>query len=210
MRSSTSLADASSNGRVRRRPPAGARLATRIEQHLERASARGQAKLILFDLDGFAALAEGGTIVADEQVQRLREAIARNLPEGEVLPHSRDGFAVVIELQLTRAILAAEAVRAELERSGGCRVSAGVAALGGPEARGVAAQVWAAHEALQEAKGEGGDRVVVGHGSPMVLKSTYYPRAQLERLSRISRSEARSEASLLREALEHLLSVYES
>jgi diguanylate cyclase len=42
----------------------------------------------------------------------------------------------------------------------------------------------------------------------MVMKSNYYSRATLDRLSALSRATNRTEASLLREAADKLLSEY--
>jgi diguanylate cyclase len=42
----------------------------------------------------------------------------------------------------------------------------------------------------------------------MTLKSNYYTKAQLERLAKLSNTTGRTEASLLREALEELLAKY--
>lgn len=42
----------------------------------------------------------------------------------------------------------------------------------------------------------------------LVLKSNYYPRADLDRLSRLAAVTARTEASLLREGLEDLFGKY--
>ena len=39
----------------------------------------------------------------------------------------------------------------------------------------------------------------------MVLKSNYYPKSQLERLSKLSGALGRTEASLLREALDDMV-----
>jgi len=39
----------------------------------------------------------------------------------------------------------------------------------------------------------------------MVLKSNYYPKSQLERLSKLAAALERTEASLLREALDELV-----
>ena len=42
----------------------------------------------------------------------------------------------------------------------------------------------------------------------MVLKTTYYRRAALDRLSRLATATGRTEAMLLREALDNLLDSY--
>lgn len=196
MRSSTEAAG---------RPPA--RLSTSLEAELARASVWASVVLLLFDLDEFGAVADHATGTAD--VRRLGDSIERALPGTTVLQYSRDGYAVVAALELAQAVLAAEAIRAEIARGRGCRVTVGVASLAGSGPHAVSLLLWSAQEALQQGKSAGGDRVVVGRATPMVLKSTYYPRAQLERLARLSDDEQRTEASLLREALEHLLGAYE-
>jgi hypothetical protein len=61
-----------------------------------------------------------------------------------------------------------------------------------------------ANAALMRGKREGGGHVVVYIEEKMVLKSNYYPRADLDRLARLSAATDRTEASLLREALDDL------
>lgn len=63
----------------------------------------------------------------------------------------------------------------------------------------------AAAEALHRAKREGGGRCAIYVEDKMVMKSNYYPRAQLAGLSKLSERLSRTEASLLREALGDLL-----
>ena len=63
----------------------------------------------------------------------------------------------------------------------------------------------AADEAMVRAKREGRARACIYVESKMVLKSNYYPKSQLERLSKLSGALGRTEASLLREALDDLI-----
>ena len=63
----------------------------------------------------------------------------------------------------------------------------------------------AADEAMLRAKREGRGRACIYVESKMVLKSNYYPKSQLERLSKLSGALGRTEASLLREALDELI-----
>jgi hypothetical protein len=63
----------------------------------------------------------------------------------------------------------------------------------------------AAGEALMRAKRDGRDRVAMYVEEKMVLKSNYYSKANLERLAKLSSATDRTEASLLREALDDLL-----
>lgn len=53
-------------------------------------------------------------------------------------------------------------------------------------------------------KREGGGRVALYVEEKMILESNYYPRADLDRLAKLSGATARTEASLLREALDLL------
>lgn len=66
----------------------------------------------------------------------------------------------------------------------------------------------AADEALLRAKREGRSRVCIYVEGKMVLKSNYYPKSQLERLTKLSGALGRTEASLLREALDSLVERY--
>ena len=66
----------------------------------------------------------------------------------------------------------------------------------------------AADEALLRAKNEGAGRIAIYVDSKMTLKSNYYPKAALERLSKLSSALNRTEASLLREALDSLFVKY--
>ena len=63
-------------------------------------------------------------------------------------------------------------------------------------------------EALLRAKREGRSRACIYVEGKMVLKSNYYPRSQLERLAKLSGALGRTEASLLREALDDLVEKY--
>ena len=66
----------------------------------------------------------------------------------------------------------------------------------------------AAGEALMRAKREGRGRSAIYVEEKMVLKTTYYRRAALDRLSRLATATGRTEAMLLREALDNLLDSY--
>ncbi len=67
----------------------------------------------------------------------------------------------------------------------------------------------AAGEALMRAKREGSNRVAIYVEEKMTLKSNYYSRANLERLAKLSSTTRRTEASLLREALDDLITKYD-
>jgi predicted signal transduction protein with EAL and GGDEF domain len=62
-----------------------------------------------------------------------------------------------------------------------------------------------AADALARGKREGGGRVAIYVEEKMVLKSNYYSRASLDRLAKLAGRLNRTEASLLREALDDLV-----
>ena len=87
------------------------------------------------------------------------------------------------------------------------QLSVGIAAKP-PHAKSITELMRYADEALYRAKREGRSRVSIYVEDKMTLKSNFYPKAQLERLSKLSSATGRTEASLLREALETLLNTY--
>ena len=62
-----------------------------------------------------------------------------------------------------------------------------------------------ADEALARGKSDGGNRVAIYVEEKMVMKSNYYSRASLDRLAKLAGRTNRTEASLLREALDDLI-----
>ncbi|KUK94982.1 MAG: Diguanylate cyclase (GGDEF) domain-containing protein [Thermotogales bacterium 46_20] len=67
-------------------------------------------------------------------------------------------------------------------------------------------------EGLRLGKKQGRNRVVFAPSEreqKMVMKTNYYLRSQLEKLSKLARITERTESSLLREALDDLLRKYE-
>ncbi len=68
--------------------------------------------------------------------------------------------------------------------------------------------VRAADEAIHRAKRDGRGRISIHVEERMVLKSNYYSKASLGRLAKLSAAEGRTEASLLREALDDLIDRY--
>jgi predicted signal transduction protein with EAL and GGDEF domain len=83
-------------------------------------------------------------------------------------------------------------------------VSIGIAARP-PHAASIEDATRAAVEALMRAKREGRGRVAIYVEEKMTLKSNYYSRASLDRLAKLASATQRTEASLLREALDDLL-----
>jgi diguanylate cyclase (GGDEF)-like protein len=168
------------------------------------------------DLDGFGPINERlGRAAGDAVLLAWEQALAANLPpDAQVLRIGGDEYAVVLPGSTAEnALVMLEEIRQYFsgqeilgEKVG---VSIGIAAA--PPHGGTAAELWqAAGQAVMRAKRDGGGRVSMYTEENMTLKSNYYPRAELDRLARLSRATGRTEASLLREALADLLDKFRS
>jgi diguanylate cyclase len=185
---------------------------------LEAQLRRGGAALALTDLDNFAAINQThGRDIGDAVLMAWDRALRTNIPgEGSVARLGGDEFAVVLPgtsaeiavvlLEELRRHLAGMAVEGVADI-----VTASVGVAANPPHGATAEELYrAAGEALMRAKRDGRDRVAMYVEEKMVLKSNYYSKANLERLAKLSSASDRTEASLLREALDDLLDKYKN
>ncbi len=169
--------------------------------------------LALTDLDDFAAINQARGREAGDTVLTAWDRVLRaNIPPGgSVARLGGDEFAVVLPgTSAENAVVLLEELRRHLAGmtvegvAGAVSVSVGIAA--NPPHGTTAEELYrAAGEALMRAKRHGRDRVAMYVEEKMVLKSNYYSKANLERLAKLSSASDRTEASLLREALDDLL-----
>ena len=169
--------------------------------------------LALTDLDEFAAInnshgreAGDGVLVAWDRV------LTANLPDsGSVVRLGGDEFVAVLPgISAENAVVLMEEVRGHFSAMTldgvSTPLSASVGIAANPPHGTTAEELWrAAGEALMRAKRDGRDRVAIHIDEKLVLKSNYYSKANLERLAKLSSATDRTEASLLREALDDLL-----
>src|ERR1700691_3999236 len=158
------------------------------------------------DLDGFGPLnAAHGTEAGDAVLGSFERSLAAGLPQGA------ECAVALRDTSCEEALLALEAVRAGFAASepvpglnGRLGVSVGIA---GRPAHGSTAEelLEAADAGLVRAKRAGGNRIAIHVEERMILKSSYYPRPSLHRLTKLARRAGRPEASLLREALDEYL-----
>ncbi|MEX0674482.1 MAG: GGDEF domain-containing protein [Gaiellaceae bacterium] len=173
--------------------------------------------LALTDIDEFAPLNESlGHAAGDAVLRSFERTLTGSVPGGALVGRvSGDGYAVALPgTSAESALILLEEIRAhfgsrepapEVPRL--VQVSVGIAAR--PQhARTYPELIRAADEALFRAKREGRDRVAIYVEDRMTLKSNYYPKASLEQLSKLSAKSGRTEASLLREALDDLVAKY--
>jgi diguanylate cyclase len=166
------------------------------------------------DLDGFGVLNDThGAEAGDAVLAAFERSLAAGLPRDALIAHARgDEFAVALpDMSCEEALLALEPVRAGFAGSEpvpGLAQQLGVSVgIAGRPAHGSTAEelLEAADAGLVRAKRAGGNRVAIHVDERMILKSSYYPRPALHRLTKLARRTGRPEASLLREALDDYL-----
>ena len=172
--------------------------------------------LALTDLDGFAELNHRLGRAAGDAVISAWEATLADAVEATdtVARIGGDEYAIVRvnaspETLLVTLDRARIALAEQPDLPAPTTVSIGVA--GCPDHAASSEDLWsAATQALMRAKRDGRNRVAVYADEKMVLKSNYYPRGTLERLSKLAAATGRTEASLLREAVDDLFGKHSS
>lgn len=165
------------------------------------------------DIDDFKAINDShghstGDLILEAVVKDLTTATG---PEGIVARVGGDAFACLMPATPPeQALLRLDRARANLEK----KRTYGKVKLSVPISFGIASfphhtedptdLIGQASDAMEKAKREGRNRGAIYIEERMVLKSNYYPRAQLGRLASLATSLGRTEAALLREALADL------
>jgi diguanylate cyclase len=177
----------------------------------------GALALALIDLDHFKEINDSlGHAAGDTVLRSLERTLGGSLPQNAIVGRiGGDEYAAAIpDTTAESALILLEEIRnhfsshfASSDVPRKIQLSVGIAAKP-PHAKTLADLMRCADEAMYRAKREGRGRVAIYVEDKMTLKSNFYPKAQLERLSKLSAATGRTEASLLREALEGLLVQY--
>ena len=164
------------------------------------------------DLDRFQAVNDRlGMEAGDRVLSAFERTLVASLPPDAVIARiGGDEYAVALPgTSAESALIQLEEVRSHYASHGVDGVdedldaSFGIAARP-PHAEDTADVLRCAAEALMRAKREGSGRSVIYVEEKMTMKSNYYSRASLDRLSKLATRLQRTEASLLREALDDL------
>jgi diguanylate cyclase (GGDEF)-like protein len=170
----------------------------------------------LSDLDGFGPINDRhGREAGDRVLMVWEKTLLANVPSDAVVVRiGGDEYAVALPgSSAENALILFEEIRGHFAGQSVPGVelplgaSAGIAAAPPHAATGEELHR-AAGEALMRAKREGRGRVAIYVDEKMTLKSNYYSRANLDRLAKLSGATSRTEASLLREALDDLFEKY--
>lgn len=178
---------------------------------VNRKVADGAVAVALTDLDRFAELNDlHGRAAGDRVLQVWIETLTHSLPKDAIVGRlGGDEFGIALpNASAENALILLDEVRSHLAEHpiDGRTISAtfGVAARP-PHATETDELFRCANEALARGKRDGGGRVAIYVEEKMVLKSNYYSRGTLDRLSKLAGRMNRTEASLLREALDDLI-----
>jgi diguanylate cyclase (GGDEF)-like protein len=174
--------------------------------------------LALADIDGFAAFNESqGHDAGDIMVDAVQRIIKRSMPTGTYVARlGGDEFGCALPATTAEeTLILVEEIRQHLtgrhrdtkDDADNVSMSFGVAAYPQHVSR-IEDLYRAADDAMHRAKREGGGRVAIYVEDRMTLKSNYYTKAQLARLTALADRLGKTEASLLREALADLLAKY--
>jgi diguanylate cyclase (GGDEF)-like protein len=183
------------------------------ERHAPVVSAAGRPLAVaVADLDRFAEInGRFGMEAGDRVLATFERTLSGSLGGDAVIGRiGGDEYAVALPgTSAESALIQLEEVRTHYAGHGvegvdePVNASFGIAARP-PHAEDTADVLRCAAEALMRAKREGSARSVIYIEEKMTMKSNYYSRASLDRLSKLSAATSRTEASLLREALDDL------
>jgi diguanylate cyclase (GGDEF)-like protein len=197
-----------------------------INERVQRIQQRGEGALsiVCLDIDGFSAIERSYNYLLADALLDAVMAYLEDHASGKVsyfARYVRDSFLVVYDgLLLEDAFLAGESLRRQLsettfvasdghtEKRLQVTFSAGVATFpGDPED--ASELVSQAEDAARRAYEAGGGRTMLGRAFNKTAKTSHYSPGQLDRLKELRGQLGRSEASLLREALDDLLRKYD-
>lgn len=181
----------------------------------------GPFSIVAADVDDFKNLNNSyGESVGDEVIKKLVSILNNNLSSIDIVCRNGDEFNILlVKKGAERSFMELEEIRRYLSDntfviSSGDKteniyftLSFGVASYP-RDAKNAVELFRVADSALFRAKELGKNRICLSEAESMVLKSNYFTKTQLDRLSRLSKATDRTEAFLLREALDDLFKKY--
>ncbi|AOY76635.1 diguanylate cyclase [Clostridium formicaceticum] len=176
--------------------------------------------LAMIDIDNFETVnSYYGETVGDRVIQKIASVLKQNLRSNDLVGrYNKDEFYVLFSnTNAETGFIIMEEIRryfdentfqlSDRKQDIRIKISAGVANFP-RDAKNPVELLRAAGSALFRAKREGKNRVCLAESENMILKSNYYTKTQLERLGELSKKTDKTEAFLLREALDDLFAKY--
>ncbi|MBU3154096.1 GGDEF domain-containing protein [Clostridium estertheticum] len=161
-----------------------------------------------------------GNDIGDEVISKVISIFSNNLSDTDLINRSGDEFTLLlVKKGAERSFMDLEEIRRYLSDNTfdlksltkteniNITLSFGVASYP-RDSKNVIDLLRVADSGLFRAKKEGRNRICLSEAESMVLKSSYFTKTQLDRLSELSKSNDKTEAFLLREALDGLFKKY--
>jgi two-component system cell cycle response regulator len=158
----------------------------------------------VIDIDRFDLINDQEGFDAGDAVLRdVEDALIAGVPGGAVLAHVKgdEWLAALPDSSPEELLIVLDGIRRELANAGRVTIAGGIA--GRPTHGATLEDVHNAADGAQvRAKDAGGNRMTIAAEEKMVLKSSYYTKAALRRLSKLAERTQQTEASHLRDALD--------
>jgi diguanylate cyclase (GGDEF)-like protein len=194
-----------------------------FEEEVAKAGEKGQdLSLAMIDIDFFKRVNdEHGHIVGDEVIKMTADHLSKSVSgSGTVFRYGGEEFVIVFPgTEKERAFLLLEQVRNSFDKEHVFETENGKVKLKLTFSAGISSHpedggrlkdiIRKADSALYRAKASGRNKICLSREEKMVTKTSHYAQEQLERLSKLAKSEGVGEAVLLREALDDLLRKYD-
>ncbi len=192
---------------------------SKVEKLIENGD--GPFSIAVADIDNFESINKiYGYTIGDEVIKKLFSILMHNLSSIDLMIRHGDEFnLLLVNKGAERSFMEMEEIRRYLSdntfslndknktESVYITVSCGIASYP-RDARNVVELFRVADSALFRAKKLGKNKVCLSEAESMVLKSSYFTKTQVDRLSELSKESEKTEAFLLREALDDLFKKY--
>lgn len=181
----------------------------------------GPFSIVVADIDNFENINKVfGYSIGDEVIKKLLSVFTQNLASNDLMTRHGDEFNLLLMKKGTeRSIMEMEEIRRYLSDNTFAlsdrnktenvyvTISCGIASYP-RDAKNAVELFRVADSAMFRAKKLGKNRICLSEAESMVLKSSYFTKTQIDRLSELSKETDKTEAFLLREALDDLFKKY--
>lgn len=185
------------------------------------ANGDGPFSIAVADIDNFENINKiHGYPIGDEVIKKLHSVLKQNLASIDLMMRRGDEFnLLLVKKGAERSFMEMEEIRRHLSdntftlsdknetENVYITVSCGIASYP-RDAKNAIELFRVADSAIFRAKKLGKNKVCLSEAESMVLKSSYFTKTQVDRLSELSKETEKTEAFLLREALDDLFKKY--
>lgn len=181
----------------------------------------GPFSIVVADIDNFENINKiYGYAIGDEVIKKLMSVFKRNLSDSDLIMRHGDEFNILlVKKGSERSFMEMEEIRryfsdntfplSDVYKTENVyiTVSCGIASYP-RDAKNSIELFRVADSAMFRAKKLGKNKVCLSEAESMVLKSSYFTKTQVDRLSKLAKETEKTEAFLLREAVDDLFKKY--